>query len=106
MGTETLLSMQKFIEKDCEGDMTELDAKRESVTALRQLFQDFESQLKCDDDCMSMSSNEIEEQVTEQDATPVIHHSQVSNSVVENMIVMVLTTNQAKSRQEFLCWLL
>ena len=36
---------------------------------------------RSDDDRMSMSSNEIEEQVPEQDSTPVIHHSQVSNFV-------------------------
>ena len=46
-----------------------------------QLFQDCEIQLKCDDDRMSMSSNEIDEEVPEQASTPVMHHSQLSNSV-------------------------
>ena len=86
-GTETLLSMQQLIEnaeKECEDDKTELDAKRAKqgcVTALRQLFQDFEAQLKGDVDQMSISSNESDEQAPEQESSPVIRHSQVSNLV-------------------------
>ena len=71
MGTETLLSMQQFIEEGCKDGATELDAKRaESRTALRQLFQDFETQLKSDAYWVSMSSNESDEQVPEQGSTP------------------------------------
>ena len=81
MGMETLLSMQKFIEKECEDDTTELDAKRDSIIALRQLFQEFENQLERDDDRVSVSSNKNDEQKPEQGSIPVIHHSQVSNSV-------------------------
>ena len=53
--------MQQFIEsaeKECENDDAELDAKRtqqDCVMALRQLFQDFESQLKGDVDQAPMT---------------------------------------------------
>ena len=63
MGTKTLLSMQQFIksaEKECENEDAELDAKRtkhDCVMALRQLFQDIESQLRDNVDQVPLSSN-------------------------------------------------
>ena len=97
IGTETLLSMQRFIEKEREDGMTELDAKQDedairldakqdedAISALRHLFQDFERQLERDaldpDDHMPVSSTEVEEQKPEQDQVPAVHHAKVSNS--------------------------
>ena len=70
VGTETLLSVQQFIEnaeKECEDDNAELEAKRvkqDCVMALRRLFQNFEAQLKGNDvDQMSISSSDFDDQV-------------------------------------------
>ena len=60
MGSRTLLSMQQFIEdaeKECADDVPELEvkgtrngktksARQEGIKALKKLFEDFEAQLK------------------------------------------------------------
>ena len=74
------------ITKRCENDNGELEAKRvkqECAMALKRMFQNFEAQLKGDDvDQMSKSSSDFDDQVSEQELTPELHHSLVSNLVV------------------------
>ena len=82
MGTRTWLSMQQFTEKaekECESEVAELDAKhvkQDCVKALKQLFQDFESQLKGDVDRESVSSNDSEKEAPDQLENPVGYHLQ------------------------------
>ena len=74
MGSETLLSMQRFIEQEEEREdhKAELDAKqgKERGEALQQLFQDFEDQIESEaleiGDRISVSSTEVEEQRPEE----------------------------------------
>ena len=86
LGTETLRSMQRFIEKEREDGMTELDAKQDedAIRALRLLFQDFEDQLERDavnpEDHMSVSSTEVEEQKPDQDSFLGVHHARANQS--------------------------
>ena len=86
MGSETLLSMQKFIEQEGERQeqKTEIDAKqgKERRKTLQQLFQDFEDQLERElfevDDRVSVSSTEVEEHRPEEIAPSEAHHVKLS----------------------------
>ena len=81
MVTDTLPSMQKFIDQEEKREEHEakLDAKQseEGTTALRQLFQDFEDQMEREimdlDDHISVSSTQVEEHRPEQDSLPEKH---------------------------------